>query len=130
MNRVILVGNICNELELKVNGEVKTLNFNLAAQKKFKNKETNQYESDFIRVVAFNNLADFISNYFSKGSKIAIDGRIQTRTWDDDQGIKHYVTEVVAENAEFVGSKKQDNNTTENNSLENENNQLSSDLPF
>ena len=106
MNKVILLGNICNDLELKENGDFKTINFNLAVQRKFKNKD-GQYESDFIRIVAFNNTASFIKQYFNKGSKIVIDGRIQTRNYDDTNGIKHYVTEVIAENIEFTGTKQE-----------------------
>lgn len=129
MNKTILLGNICNDLELKENGEFKTINFNLAVQRKFKNKD-GQYESDFIRIVAFNNTASFIKQYFNKGSKIVVEGRIQTRNYDDTNGIKHYVTEVIAENVEFAGSKQEktyDNIPEGTNVVDNDN---SLDLPF
>lgn len=129
MNKVILLGNICNDLELKENGEFKTINFNLAVQRKFKNKD-GQYESDFIRIVAFNNTATFIKQYFNKGSKIVIEGRIQTRNYDDTNGIKHYVTEVIAENVEFAGSKQEKTytNIPEGTNVVDSDNSL--DLPF
>lgn len=129
MNKIILLGNICNDLELKENGEFKTINFNLAVQRKFKNKD-GQYESDFIRIVAFNNTANFIKQYFNKGSKIVVEGRIQTRNYDDTNGIKHYVTEVIAENVEFASSKQEktyDNIPEETNVVDSDN---SLDLPF
>lgn len=109
MNRVILLGNICNDLELKENGENKILSFNIAVQRKFKNKD-GQYESDFFRTTAFNNTAEFIKNNFSKGRKILVECRAQNRNWEDDQGQKHYTTDFIIENCYFA-DKKSDNDT-------------------
>lgn len=64
--------------------------------------------ADFIPCVAFNKTAEWIEKYFSKGKMIAIDGRIQTRNWTDDDGEKHYVTEIIVDNAEFCGDKSGD----------------------
>ena len=72
MNKVIIKGNICNDLEIKENGENKILSFNVAVQRNFKNKNQ-EYESDFFRVSAFNQQAIFINNYFKKGSQIIIE---------------------------------------------------------
>ena len=74
-------------------------------------------QADFINIVAWSKLGEFCSKYFKKGQQVGIIGRIQTRTWDDDQGVKHYVTEVVAEEAYFADSKREpsaDNSTFEN----------------
>ena len=64
-------------------------------------------QADFINIVAWSKLGEFCSKYFKKGQQVGIIGRIQTRTWDDDQGVKHYVTEVVAEEAYFADSKRE-----------------------
>lgn len=106
MNKTILIGNICNDLEIKESGETKILSFNIAAQRKLKNKD-GKYESDFIRVKCFNQQALFVEKYFKKGSKIVVEGRLQSSTWDDEQGVKHYSLDVIAEAVEFAGSKSQ-----------------------
>lgn len=103
-NRVIIKGNICNDLELKESGETKILSFNVAVQRKFKNKN-GEYETDFFRVSAFNQQAVFISTYFSKGSQIFVEGRLQTRTYDKD-GETRYATDIIAEQVEFCGTKR------------------------
>ena len=82
-------------------------NFSLAINRRFA-KEGEERQADFINVVAWNKTAEFVSKYFKKGQQVAVIGRIQTRTWEDDQGMKHYVTEVVAEETYFADSKRDD----------------------
>ena len=106
MNRIIIKGNICNDLELKESGDTKILSFNVAVQRKFKNKN-GEYETDFFRVSAFNQQATFISNYFRKGNQILVEGRLQNRTYEKD-GETRYSTDIIAEQIEFCG-KKDDN---------------------
>lgn len=84
-------------------------NFSLAVNRRFV-KEGEERQADFINIVAWGKTAEFCSKYFRKGQQVGVIGRIQTRTWDDDQGQKHYVTEVVAEEVYFADSKK-DNDT-------------------
>ena len=84
-------------------------NFSLAVNRRFV-KEGEERQADFINIVAWGKTAEFCNKYFRKGQQVGVIGRIQTRTWDDDQGQKHYVTEVVAEEVYFADSKK-DNNT-------------------
>ena len=81
MNLVAIVGNICNDLELRQAGQTSALRFTVAVQRRFKNKETNQYESDFISCQAFGATAEFVSKYFSKGSKIGLQGNIRTGSY-------------------------------------------------
>lgn len=134
MNKIILVANICNDLEIKESGQSKILSFNVAVKRKFKNKNE-EYESDFIRVKCFNQKAIFVEKYFKKGSKIVIEGHLQSSTWEDEQGIKHYSLDVIADEVEFCGPKKENNNEPENvnqaeldvNVVDNGSN---SDLPF
>ena len=134
MNKIILIANICNDLEIKESGENKILSFNVAVKRKFKN-QAGEYESDFVRVKCFNQRAIFVEKYFKKGSKIVIEGHLQSSTWEDEQGIKHYSLDVIADEVEFCGSKKENNNEPENvnqaeldvNVVDNGSN---SDLPF
>ena len=80
-------------------------NFTLAVNRRFA-KEGDQ-QADFINIVAWNKTAEFCSKYFKKGQQVAVIGRIQTRSWDDDQGQKHYATEVIADEVYFADSKKE-----------------------
>ena len=79
------------------------VSFSLAVDRRFANKDGVR-QADFINCVAWRQTADFIAKYFPKGRMIAVCGSIQTRTWDDQEGKKHYVTEVVVDEAYFAGS--------------------------
>ena len=81
-------------------------NFSLAVNRRFV-KEGEERQADFINITAWGKTAEFVSKYFKKGQQVSVIGRIQTRTWDDDQGQKHYVTEVVAEEVYFADSKRE-----------------------
>ena len=114
MNKIILIGRLTKDPEVRSTSTgITTANFTVAAQRPFKNKNGEQ-EADFLPCVAFRNSADFISKYFKKGSMICVEGRVQTRNYDAQDGTKRYVTEVVVENAEFDG-KKNDSSTSSNN---------------
>ena len=86
--------------------------FSLAVNRRF-SKPGEERQSDFINIVAWSKTAEFCSKYFKKGQQVGIIGRIQTRNWEDDQGQKHYVTEVIAEEAYFADSKKEGTTTTD-----------------
>ena len=83
-------------------------NFTLAVNRRF-----NADEADFINCQAWQKTAEFISKYFQKGSMIAVVGRIQTRTWEDNEGKKRYITEVIADEAYFTGSKTETDKATD-----------------
>lgn len=108
MNKVILIGRLARDPELRYTAGNNTAvcQTSIAVDRRYKSE--NQPTADFIPIVAWRQTAEFISKYFSKGSRIAIVGNIQTRTYDDAEGKKHYVTEVVVDEAEFVESKRQD----------------------
>lgn len=109
MNKAILKGNITKDIELKTTTSgVDIVSFTIAVNRNFKNKEGN-YDSDFINIIAYKQTATFISKYFHKGSKILLEGRIQTRNYDDKDGKKVYVTEVIAENVELIDKKEVEN---------------------
>jgi single-strand DNA-binding protein len=69
-------------------------------------KQGEEKQADFFPIVAWDKQAEFCSKYFTKGLKVVVIGRLQTRTWDDNEGKRHYVTEVVAEELHFAESKK------------------------
>ena len=107
MNKVELIGRLTKDPEVRYTqtNNVPVASFTLAVNRRFV-KEGEERQADFINIVAWNKTAEFCNNYFRKGQQVAIVGRIQTRTWDDDQGQKHYITEVVAEEVYFADSKK------------------------
>lgn len=114
MNKIILMGNICNDLEIKESGETKVLSFNVAVPRRFKSKD-NEIVSDFIRVTAFNQLATFIATYFSKGRKILIEARLQNDNFTDNEGKMQYRNNIIVEQVEFCGAKTNNNNDEEPN---------------
>ena len=107
MNKVILIGRLTKEPELKYTpgNNTAVCQFNIAVDRKFKSE--GQPTADFIPVVAWRNTAEFVSKYFTKGSKIAVVGQIQTRSYEAQDGRKVYVTEVIADEVEFCESKKE-----------------------
>lgn len=107
MNKVILVGRLTRDPELKVTpGGVSVVSFTVACVRPYA-KQGEERQADFIQCTAWNKTAEFVSRYFTKGMRIALDGRIQTRSYDDQNGNKRYVTEVIAENVEFAQSKSE-----------------------
>ena len=110
MNKVILMGRLTRDPEIRYTTTNNTLVaiFSLAVNRRFA-RQGEERQADFINIVAWDKNGEFVSKYFKKGQQVGVIGRIQTRTWDDDQGTKHYVTEVVAEEAYFADSKKENN---------------------
>ncbi len=107
MNKVILMGRLTRDPEVRYTQTSNTLvaSFSLAVNRRFV-RQGEERQADFINVVAWGKLGEFCSKYYKKGQQVAITGRIQTRTWDDEQGQKRYVTEVVAEEAYFAEGRK------------------------
>ncbi len=107
MNKVILMGRLTRDPEVRYTQTNNTVvaSFSLAVNRRFV-RQGEERQADFINIVAWSKLGEFCSKYFKKGQQVGIIGRIQTRTWDDDQGQKHYVTEVVAEEAYFADSRR------------------------
>lgn len=107
MNKVILMGRLTKDPELKyTQSNTAVCQFTLAVDRRFKSE--GQPTADFINIVAWRNTAEFVSKYFTKGSKIAVVGQIQTRSYEAQDGRKVYVTEVIADEVEFCESKKQE----------------------
>lgn len=135
MNKVILLGRLTKDVEVRYTQNSNTLvsSFTLAVNRRF-TKQGEERQADFINIVAWSKLGEFISKYFKKGQQVAIVGRIQTRNYEDDNGQKHYITEVIAEEAYFAESKKEGDSSNNNVSIpeSNEFGVISNDdeLPF
>jgi len=111
MNKVVLVGRLTRDPELKFTNGTGTAvaTFTLAVNRRFVNQATGQREADFINIVCWRQTAEFVANYFKKGQLCGVSGSIQTRSYQTQDGSTRYVTEVVADEVEFVGSKKDNN---------------------
>lgn len=106
MNKIIILGRLTKDVELRNTQTGNTVaSFSLAVNRKFA-KEGEERKADFINIVAWNKLAEMISKYVSKGQQLCIAGRLETRTWEDEQGQRHYITEVIAEEVTFVEKAK------------------------
>lgn len=105
MNKVVLIGRLTRDPELRYTGQgTPVASFSIAVNRR-KQKDKPQ-EADFINCVAWGITGENLSKYQSKGSQIAVHGRIQTRNYENKEGKRVYVTEVVAEEIEFLGSKR------------------------
>jgi len=106
MNKVILIGRVTKNIELKTTTSGKSVaSFTLAVTRDRKNADGN-YDADFINCVAFGQQAETIGKYVCKGDRFGVDGKINTRTYDRQDGSKAYVTEVIVNGFEFLESKK------------------------
>ena len=104
MNAVQLLGRFTRENEFKELGSTSVFRNNIAVQRNFKNKD-GERESDFINVVAFGKTAELLNQYFGKGQQVAVQGRIQTGSYDKEDGTRVYTTDVIVDQFDFVGSK-------------------------
>lgn len=109
MNKVLLMGRLTKDPEVRYTSNNNTLvcSFSIAVNRRFKSE--GQPDADFINIVAWSKTGEFCSKYFTKGQQVAVCGRMQTRNYEDKDGKKVYVTEVIAEEAYFADSKKGDN---------------------
>ena len=120
MNKVVLIGRLTRDPELRYTGNnTPVASFTLAVNRNFSNQQ-GEREADFINIVVWRKQAENVKNYLSQGSQAAVEGRIQTRSYDDNNGQKRYVTEVVADNVEFLGSKNSSNVSNNSNNMKNE----------
>lgn len=110
MNKVVLIGRLTRDPEIRyTSNNIAATNFTLAVNRNYQN-QNGVREADFINIVMWRKQAETAKKYLSKGSLIAIEGRIQTRNYDGADGKKVYVTEVLADSFEFLESKGQKTN--------------------
>ena len=106
LNKVILMGRLVRDPELRTTPQgVSVCAFSIAVDRGYA-RQGEERQADFINIVAWRSTAEFVSKYFVKGQMIAVVGRIQTRNYDDKDGKRVYVTEVVADEVSFTESKK------------------------
>ena len=103
LNKVLLIGNLTRDPELKaLPSGSKVVTFGLATNRVFKDKEGNRQDStEFHNIVVFGRVAETVAQYMKKGSQVYLEGRLQTRSWDDKSGEKKYSTEIVADTIQF-----------------------------
>lgn len=108
INKVILLGNLGQDPEVKELQNGKVCSFSVATTRKWKTKDgEKQEQTEWHNVVAFGTLANICGQYLRKGSKVYIEGRIQTRKWEDKEGKTNYRTEVIAEDLKMLDGKPQ-----------------------
>lgn len=116
INKVIIVGRIGNQPEMKhlTNGN-QVVNLSVATSERWKDKTTgdNRENTEWHKVVMFGRLAEIASTYLATGSKVYLEGKLQTRKWQDQMGVTKYMTEIVANNLQMLDS-KQENTTNVN----------------
>lgn len=103
MNKVILIGRLVADPELRYTPSgAAVCNFRIAVDRPF-NSQSGEREADFIDIVVWNKSAENVAKYMSKGRQIAVEGRLQIRSYDGKDGQRRWVTEVIANNVEFIG---------------------------
>lgn len=106
MNKAILVGRITKDPELKrTNSDIPFVQFTIAINRRYQNRD-GERQADFINCVAWRQTAELLARYIRKGSQIGVEGSIQTRTYDDPNGVRHYITEVVCDSIHFLDTKR------------------------
>ena len=118
MNRIILLGRLVKDPDVKVTTSGKTVcTFTLAVVRPFQGKN-GQREADFINVITFNKTAELCGNSLKKGHRALVEGRLQIRSYDGKDGQKHYATEVVADRVEFIERKEKSAQKAESEAME------------
>ena len=113
MNSTNQLGRLTKDPELRFTANGKAVaTFTLAVNRDF--KQEGQPDADFFPIVVWGKTAEFVANYFKKGQLMALTGRLQTRNWEDNDGKKHYVTEIVADRVYFAGGKNEGNTGVNN----------------
>lgn len=107
LNRVILMGRLVSDPELKTTGTgISVTSFRIAVERSYV-KSGEERKADFFDIVCWRNSAEFVCRYFGKGSMIAVDGQLQSRTYQAKDGTNRYVVEVVADSVSFTGERRE-----------------------
>lgn len=112
MNKVFLIGNLTKDPEMRsTQSGVAVCNFTIAVNRRFRNSQTGQQETDFLNVIAWRQLAELCAKYLAKGRKVAVAGNIQTRTYEAKDGSKRTAWDIVADEVEFLTPQNQQSST-------------------
>lgn len=130
INRVVITGRLTKDPEFRTtqNG-ISVTTFTLAVDRPFTNAN-GERQADFINCVTFRKQAENVNNYVSKGSLVGIDGRLQSRSYDNQEGRRIFVTEVVCDNVQFLDTKKQNNQSKQQQGQAQGNTNVANDNPF
>jgi single-strand DNA-binding protein len=111
LNKVILMGRLTRDPELRyTTNNIPMCKFSIAVDRDFA-RQGEERQTDFFNIVAWRGTAEFCGKYFTKGMQVAVSGTLQNRTWDDQEGKKHYITEVIVSDAYFADSKRAGNDS-------------------
>lgn len=128
LNKVILMGRLTRDPELRYTpNNIPVCNFSLAVDRNYV-RQGEERQTDFFNIVAWRGTAEFCGKYFTKGMQVAVSGSLQNRTWDDQEGKKHYITEVVINDAYFADTKRAGNVSGNYNESEDFNQEPSEDM--
>ncbi|MBI5326702.1 MAG: single-stranded DNA-binding protein [Deltaproteobacteria bacterium] len=135
INKAILVGRLGKDPEIKyMPSGIAIANFTIATSENYKDKDGQKQErTEWHRIVAFGKLAEICGEYLTKGKQVYIEGRIQTRSWDDKDGNKKYMTEIVANTMQMLGKPEGATTSTtaaDDSSITTESPQTDEDVPF
>jgi len=136
VNKVILIGRLGKDPEVRYTPDgTMVTNFNLATDEQWKDKNGEKVQkTEWHKIVTYRKLAEICGNYLVKGKLVFIEGRIQTRSWEDKEGVKRYTTEIIASNMQMLDSKGQNKTTDTSSNSEAENindgNVPIDDVPF
>ncbi len=116
LNKVMIIGNVTRDPEAKTTPQgTNVTSFSIATNMVWTDKNgTKQEKAEFHNIVAWRKLAEICAQYLKKGSKIYLEGRLQTRSWDDPSGVKKYRTEIIAENMIMLDRAQGANNQSAN----------------
>jgi single-strand DNA-binding protein len=130
LNRVSLVGRLTKDVEVRyaTDGQTAIAKFTLAVDRTF--KKDGQPSADFLPIIVFGKSAENCGKYIGKGRLVGVSGRIQTRSWDDTDGKRHYATEIIADEVDFLDKASEQSAGMQNNNSENNSNENDDDLPF
>jgi len=110
LNKVMIIGNVGKEPEMRFTPSGKpVVSFSVAVNSKYGETET----TEWFNIVAWNKLAETCNQYIIKGQQVYVEGHFQTRTWEGDDGVKHYKTEVIANHVQFLGKREAKEETAE-----------------
>ncbi|WP_347090872.1 single-stranded DNA-binding protein [Staphylococcus ureilyticus] len=130
INRIVLVGRLTKDPEFRTTPSgVNVANFTLAVNRTFTNAQ-GEREADFINVVVFRKQAENVNNYLSKGQLAGVDGRMQSRSYENQEGKRVYVTEVVADSVQFLEPKSQSSNQSQQQNGQAKSQKPANDNPF
>jgi len=130
MNKAMIIGNLGNDPEVRyTQNETPVATFSVATTERWKDPEGNKQErTEWHRVVAWRGLAEVCGEHLKKGSKVYIEGKLQTRKWEDNDGNIRYTTEIVARDMEMLGGRQNYGDSAPNG--ENEEPPMPDDVPF